>query len=121
MGEGPLSLCRREAPGQFQRMDQMKSEETAKTAKPIAYLTGMYPKVSHTFILREIAALRDLGAEVLPCSVRRPPPDELRGPEVEAECARTFFLLQAARNPLRLARANLRIILTAARLWGRAA
>jgi glycosyltransferase involved in cell wall biosynthesis len=99
-------------------MDHMNSE---KTAKPIAYLTGMYPKVSHTFILREIAALRDLGAEVLPCSVRRPPPDELRGPEVEVECARTFFLLQAARNPLRLAGAHLRIILATPRLWGRAA
>jgi glycosyltransferase involved in cell wall biosynthesis len=99
-------------------MDHMNSE---KTAKPIAYLTGMYPKVSHTFILREIAALQDLGAEVLPCSVRRPPPSEVRGPEVEAEFARTFFLLQAARNPLRLAGAHLRIILTTPRLWGRAA
>ncbi len=31
---------------------------------PIAYLTGEYPKVSHTFIQREVAALRALGAEI---------------------------------------------------------
>ena len=38
----------------------------------IAYLTGHYPKVSHTFILREVEALRALGIEVLTCSIRKP-------------------------------------------------
>ncbi len=89
-------------------------------AGPVAYLTGVYPKVSHTFILREVAALRALGAEVLPCSVRRPPPDEVRGPEAEAEFAHTFLLLEAARNPLRLAGAHLRLLAGAPRRWGAA-
>ncbi|WP_209425027.1 glycosyltransferase family 4 protein [Pararhodobacter sp. SW119] len=88
---------------------------------PVAYLTGVYPKVSHTFILREVAALRALGADVLPCSVRRPPPEEVRGLEAEAEFARTFLLLEAARSPLRLAGAHLRLIANDSRRWGAAA
>ena len=90
----------------------------ATPATPVAYLTGMYPKVSHTFILREVTALRALGAEVLPCSVRRPPFKEVRGAEVEAELAQTFLLLEAARNPLRLVRVHLRLLFTAPRRWG---
>ena len=93
----------------------------AKHPAPIAYLTGMYPKVSHTFILREVTALRALGAEVLPCSVRRPPPEEVRGPEAESELARTFLLLEAARNPLRLTGAHLRLLVGAPRRWCAAA
>lgn len=30
-------------------------------AGPIAYLTGDYPKISHTFILREVQQLRARG------------------------------------------------------------
>lgn len=65
----------------------------------IAYLTGEYPAVSHTFILREVAALRRLGLEVQTCSVRRPGPEHLRGPEEKSEAETTFYVLQAARNP----------------------
>ena len=37
-------------------------------ARPrIAYLTGQYPAVSHTFILREILALRAMGFPVETC------------------------------------------------------
>ena len=89
----------------------------ADPTAPVAYLTGVYPKVSHTFILREVAALRRLGLDVLPCSVRRPPPDEVRGPEAEAEMVRTFLLLDAARNPLRLTGAHLRLLARAPGRW----
>jgi glycosyltransferase involved in cell wall biosynthesis len=65
----------------------------------IAYLTGAYPAVSHTFILREIEALRDLGLEVLPCSIRRTPPEQRPGPAEAAEAARTFHVLEAAKRP----------------------
>ncbi len=37
----------------------------------IAYLVNQYPKVSHTFIRRELQALEAQGFEVLRCSVRR--------------------------------------------------
>ena len=37
----------------------------------VAYLTSQYPKVSHTFIRREIAGVEEAGIEVLRVSVRR--------------------------------------------------
>ena len=40
------------------------------TLPKLAYLTGEYPRASDTFIQREVAALRDLGHEVLTCSIR---------------------------------------------------
>ena len=43
----------------------------------IAYLTSMYPAVSHTFIRREIAALESLGYEVERFSIRDPRTAEL--------------------------------------------
>lgn len=66
----------------------------------IAYLTGQYPEVSLTFILREVEALRALGAEVKTCSIRRTPPEQHPGP-AEKEAARTtFHVLEQAKNPL---------------------
>ena len=37
----------------------------------VAYLVSRYPAVSHTFVLREVRALRELGVEVDTVSVRR--------------------------------------------------
>lgn len=74
---------------------------------PIAYLTGEYPMVSHTFIQREIAGLRALGLEVVPFSIRRVGPEQLTGPEERAAEAETTYVLAAAKNPLRLLRAHL--------------
>ena len=72
---------------------------------PIAYLTGEYPALSHTFILREIAALRAEGREVLTCSVRVTSGSHVKG-EAEAEEARkTFYVIRAAKSPKTLARA----------------
>ncbi|WP_299740462.1 glycosyltransferase [uncultured Roseobacter sp.] len=68
----------------------------------IAYLTGQYPEVSLTFILREVEALRDLGAEVLTCSIRRTPPEQHPGPAEKDAAATTFHVLEVARNPARL-------------------
>ena len=65
----------------------------------IAYLAGEYPAVSHTFILREVAALRAQGLDILTCSVRRPGPGQIRGPAERSEAEATFNLLDAARNP----------------------
>lgn len=73
---------------------------------PIAYVTGEYPKVSHTFIQREIVELRALGAEVLTCTVRRPAAWAVVGPEQQAEAARTFGVMEAAKNPRRLLAAH---------------
>lgn len=74
---------------------------TSPEQGPIAYLTGEYPKVSHTFIQREVLALRKLGMDVRTCSVRRAADKDINHDQTE-ELANTFFVLQAAKSPLRL-------------------
>ncbi|WP_106204908.1 glycosyltransferase [Aliiruegeria haliotis] len=74
----------------------------------IAYLTGAYPTVSHTFILREVAALRALGFDVRTCSIRRTDPDvHHRGPEEREAAASTFYVLAEARRPMAFLAAQL--------------
>jgi len=91
------------------------------TDGPIAYLTGEYPKISHTFIQREIAALRALGVEVMPCTVRRPPHDRVVGADQEEEAARTFGILETARRaPHRLIGAHLGWLVRAPGRWAAA-
>lgn len=68
----------------------------------IAYLTGEYPAVSHTFILREVLALRALGLDVLTCSIRRTGPQHHRGPDEQEAARTTFHVLDAAKNPAAL-------------------
>lgn len=73
----------------------------------VAYLTGEYPRATDTFIQREVAGLRDLGLMVETCSIRRTGPEHHVGEEQRQEAARTFHVLEAATNPLGLARAHL--------------
>lgn len=83
----------------------------------IAYLTGEYPRASDTFIQREVAALRELGHEVLACSIRTTGAEHLVGPEQKAEHARTFKVLHHARNPGRLIASHLRWLRHPRRYW----
>ena len=66
----------------------------------LAYLTPQYPKVSHTFIRREIQALEARGHSVLRISIRRPDGSLTVDAADEAERARTIFCLAA--GPRRL-------------------
>jgi glycosyltransferase involved in cell wall biosynthesis len=68
-------------------------------SRRIAYLTSEYPALSHTFILREVEALRARGIDVLTASVRRSAPGRHRGPAEDAAAATTFCVLDAARRP----------------------
>lgn len=61
----------------------------------IGYLASMYPAVSHTFIQREILALRERGWRVDTFSVRRAPPDQLLSERDRVEAASTFSILPA--------------------------
>lgn len=45
------------------------------TPQRIGYLTSQYPAPSHTFIRREIAALRAAGLAIVTYSIQAPPPD----------------------------------------------
>lgn len=64
----------------------------------IAYLTAQYPTVSHTFILREVQALRALGLDVQTCSVRKTPASQHPGPDEKHEASQTFNILQHAKS-----------------------
>jgi len=84
----------------------------------VAYLTGEYPKVSHTFIQREIAALRAQGVKVLTCTVRRPPAATVVGPGQQAEARTTFCIVETAkRAPHRLIGAHIAVLLRSPRRW----
>jgi colanic acid/amylovoran biosynthesis glycosyltransferase len=43
----------------------------------VAYLVSAFPAVSHTFIARELDALRARGVDVVTMSIRKTPPDQL--------------------------------------------
>lgn len=58
----------------------------------VGYLTSQYPAPSHTFIRREIAALRRLDVPIRTYSIRRPPPGSNAALDRDAE-ATTFYVL----------------------------
>lgn len=92
--------------------------EAPKTPPRIAYLTGEYPAVSHTFILREVEALRRLGLDVRTASVRRTGPEHHRGPSEKAAAETTFYLLDEARNPATLIGAQIAALGEPGRYFG---
>ena len=59
----------------------------------MAYLVSQYPGISHTFILREVLRLRELGFEIEVASINAPdrPPERLTAAE-QAEAARTYYV-----------------------------
>lgn len=77
-----------------------------QTSKPIAYLTGEYPRATDTFIQREVAALRDQGIGVETCSIRRAGTEHHVGEEQRQEAANTFYVLAAAKSPITLITAH---------------
>ena len=77
---------------------------TAERQRRVAYLTSRYPTVSHTFILREVRALRELGVAVDTFSIWPSAPDQLLSDADREEAASTFNLLPP--RPLRLIRAH---------------
>jgi colanic acid/amylovoran biosynthesis glycosyltransferase len=61
----------------------------------VAVLTSEYPCISHTFIRREVVALRRHGVEVRTFSIRRPESEDWMGSEDLAERRGTWYLLPA--------------------------
>ena len=59
----------------------------------VGYLLSHYPAVSHTFVLREIYALRRLGVEVETFSIHRTPTDQLLADAGREEAVRTYAVL----------------------------
>ncbi|MER5173784.1 glycosyltransferase family 4 protein [Thioclava kandeliae] len=87
---------------------------------PIAYLTGEYPKVSHTFIQREIEALRARGWQVEACTIRRAPAKAVVGEAQTLEASKTFCVIDAAKSPKNLIGAHFKMIRRDASAWRRA-
>lgn len=65
----------------------------------VAYLVNQYPKVSHTFIRREIQALEALGATVVRYSIRRVA-EELKDEADQRELKKTRFVLDGGAQGL---------------------
>jgi glycosyltransferase involved in cell wall biosynthesis len=61
-----------------------------------AYVVARYPAVSHTFVLREVLALRRRGIDVNTISIRRTEPEDLLSSVDRGEAARTFNVLPAS-------------------------
>jgi len=83
----------------------------------VTYLTGVYPAASHTFIQREVTALRALGTDVTTASIRKPHVAELIGPEERTARDGTFYVLAAAKNPAWQLSAHLAVLLRAPGRW----
>jgi colanic acid/amylovoran biosynthesis glycosyltransferase len=67
-----------------------------RSGVPLAYLLSQYPAVNHTFMLREVRRLRELGFEIQVASIRPPdrPFDKLTA--VEQEESRSTFYIKTA-------------------------
>jgi colanic acid/amylovoran biosynthesis glycosyltransferase len=63
----------------------------------IAYLVSQYPAPSHTFIRREVQALRRRGLDIETFSVREPDAAHRLAPADREERARTFYILPGRR------------------------
>lgn len=59
------------------------------------YLVNQYPKVSHAFIRREIAALEQQGLDIVPCSIRPCDAQSLSDEQDKQDAQRTRVILDA--------------------------
>lgn len=68
----------------------------AKKSLKICYLVNQYPKISHTFIRREILALEALGVDILRVSVRQVA-EALVDPVDQQEHGKTHFIISLSK------------------------
>jgi glycosyltransferase involved in cell wall biosynthesis len=80
--------------------DTERSEADIHSALRIAYLVSQYPGVSHTFILREVLALRTRGIRIEAASINAPPPQGKMTQSDRSEAARTFYVKPAGASGL---------------------
>ncbi len=109
-----------ERAGRVDEEQDRPQDRPVPASRGIAYLTGEYPRASMTFVQREEAALRALGADVVTCAVRRTGQADRTGPEEEAAARETFYILARARNPLALLADHAAMLAAAPRRYARA-
>ena len=66
----------------------------------VAYLTSQYPATSHTFISREVAAMRALGVNIQTFSIRAPSAAELEDELIRVEAEATYTVLRQLTSEL---------------------
>ncbi|MBV9310943.1 MAG: hypothetical protein JOZ73_08925, partial [Solirubrobacterales bacterium] len=59
----------------------------------VAYLCNLYPAVSHTFVYREVAAMRERGVDVTTFSIHRADTEHQLSEEDRAEARTTYAVL----------------------------
>lgn len=89
------------------RHGQLQPENSTTRPAAITYLTGSYPMVSHTFILREVLELRKLGMRIHTASIRRPEQNDVLGVEEAEALAQTFYVAERIMNPFSALAASL--------------
>jgi colanic acid/amylovoran biosynthesis glycosyltransferase len=87
----------------------------------VVYLVTYYPTVSHTFIRREIEAVRAAGVRVETVSVRRPANDDIRSAADRRESASTRYILGGSKSEIVRAHRKLALRHPSAYLRGLAA
>ncbi len=93
--------------GQKQPVPTDVGQRPPSDSAAVAYLTSRYPAVSHTFVLREVEALRDLGVRVETVSMHRSDPSHVLSAR-DREAFRTTFAVLPA-SPWTLIRSHLRV------------
>lgn len=89
-------------------MNTVNPSTPAKKQPKIAYVTGIYPAMSLTFIEREIQALRRLNFDITTVSIREPESSHGLGTDTDfgreeiAERSTTHYLLKELRSPAAL-------------------
>ena len=78
-------------------------------ARPIAYLSSEYPGISHTFIFREICALRQQDIIVKTASILTPGNTAIMTPEEQADAANTLYIKDCGLAKLVVAHAALKL------------
>lgn len=92
-------------------------DDGAQPAGAVTYLTGSYPMVSHTFILREVLQLRQLGLRIHTASIRRPDAKNVLGAEESEALDQTFYVAERIINPVSAFAATLACIARRPRGW----
>ena len=84
----------------------------------IGYLSSVYPALSHTFIFREIRALRALGLQVKTASIRLPEGLDRMTGEEQGEFGHTYYVNSTPH--IRVLAAHLRLLMLQPRGYFRA-
>ena len=88
----------------------MADANDQRPACRVAYLVSAFPAVSHTFIARELDALRARGVDVVTMSIRKTPGDQLLSAADQTAADETFSVFPL--HKARFAAAHLRAALT---------